>query len=309
MKKTIILIATVLITSNLFAQKATYTFKGKDKEETITITKTPKRLALFTPYMTEIAMALGLEDKIVFGSKESDVLSQFKRAYNKIPNKQIGHGIRLTKEEFLLLRPDFFSSNFNPEATGTTKELKQKGIAPFIPNTISKQNATLKDVYADILLLGKIFNVEKKANEIVEKMKLKLLQKQKDFKNKPDAQKPKVMVMAKLNNGTTIFSSLTTDLINKANGKNVFEEVSNRYKLVPHKEVLEKNPDVIFIIDVQSKGVSVEAKKEYLKRHPILKNVSAVKNNKVYGINMSDVSPSTRNVDFIIKMNELIYKK
>lgn len=309
MKKSTLLIAICFfIYSNIKAQKIIYTYKGKDKKTLITIKKPPKKLALFTPYITEIALALGLGNKIVFGSSEGGVLPQFKNEYNKIPNRQIGHGIRLTKEEFLLLKPDFFSSNFNPEATGTLEELKKRGISPFVPYTISKQNATLDDVYNDILLLGKIFKKQKKAKEIVNGMKLKLKKAKETLKSKPDGEKPKVMVMAKLNNGTTIFSSLATDLINKANGKNVFEEVSSRYKLVPHKEVLEKNPDVILIMDVQSKGVSVEAKKEYLKSHFLLRDVNAVKNNKMYKINMSDVSPSTRNVDFIIKMNELIYK-
>lgn len=289
-----------------------YTYKDHGNNITVKVSKSPKRATLFTPHITEMFLALGLEDKIVFGSKEGEVLPEFKEEYEKIPNKQIGHSNRLTKEAFLLLEPDFISTDYalQPEKTGTAKDLIEKGILPYTPSSIGKENATLEDVFFDFLTLGKIFGIEKKAEVLVESMKEKLAKAQKTFKSKPDNQKPKVMIMSSFRNGIWIFSSLATDLINKANGRNVYEEVNNTYELVSFESAAHKNPDVIFIIHIESSTGKnkMEEKMKTFKTHPILKNINAVKNNKLYEISFPEVSPGVRNVDFIVKTNHLIYK-
>lgn len=289
-----------------------YTYKDHGNDITVKVTKAPKRAALFTPHITEMLLALDLKDRIVFGSTEGDILPRFQKAYNEIPNKQIGHAIRLTKEAFLLLEADFISTDYplQPEKTGTAKDLIENGILPYTPTAIDKRNATLDDVFFDFLTLGKIFKVNDKAEKLVNKMKTKLEKAQKTFKNKPNKEKPKVMVMSSFKNGIWIHSSLANDLIHKANGISAFEDISNTYELVSFESVAHRNPDVIFIINVVSSGGEnkMEEKIKTLKTHPILKELKAVKNNKIYEIAFLDVSPGVRNVDFIIKMNELIYQ-
>ena len=54
--------------------------------------------------------------------------------------------------------------------------------------------------------------------------------------------------------------------------------------------------------------MSVEEKTEFLKKHPILKNINAVKTNSIYPVNFADVSPGVRNIDFIIRLNKVLYQ-
>lgn len=63
-----------------------------------------------------------------------------------------------------------------------------------------------------------------------------------------------------------------------------------------------------FITDTESRGMTIEEKAEFLRQHPILKNINAVKTNSIYPVNFADVSPGIRNVDFIIRLNKILYQ-
>lgn len=259
--------------------------------------------------MTEMLLALGLGDRIVVGTTEGDVLPEFKEAYEKVPNKFIGHSFKMTKEAFLLLEPDFASGDgdLSAESTGSPEELLQQGIAPFTLKSIETPNATLETVFEDFRMLGRIFNVNEKAEEVVKNMQNKLAEARKTFVDKPENEKKKIMIISSFNNGIWVFSSLTTDLARLANGKNVFADTESAYEFVSYESAVDRNPDVIFITDTTSRQMTIEQKIAFLKQHPILKNINAVRNNNIHGVNFADVSPGVRNVDFIIRMNKILY--
>lgn len=291
-------------------EKVEYIYKDGDKDHKVRITTPPQRAAVFTPHMTEMLLALGLEDRMVLGTTEGPVLPLFEKAYEKVPNKAIGHSFKMTKEAFLLMEPDFASGDgdLKPESTGSAEELIQQGIAPFTLKTISNTDATLETVYEDFYMLGRIFNVNDKAKEVVEGMKKKLADAKKTFTEVPENERKKVMVISSYNNGIWVFSSLTSELIKQANGRNVYDDVDNQYEFVSYESAVDRNPDVIFITDTESRGMSIEEKTDFLKKHPILKNINAVKNGQIYGVNFADVSPGIRNIDFIIRLHKILYQ-
>lgn len=287
--------------------KVEYTYLDADREIPVIITTPPQRAAIFNPYTTEILLALGLEDRMVIGSTEGDVLPEFKEAYQKVPLKLIGHGFRMNKEEFLLNKPDFAAGNLSADTSGDPQELLAQGIAPFQLNSLDTPNATLEMVYDDIELLGKIFDVSDRAKEVVAKMKNKLTEAQKTFVDRPKNEKKKVLVLS-YKGGIGAFGSLVTDLINKAGGVNIYEDIDARYEFVSYESVLERNPDAIFIIDIQSRPQTIQEKMEIFKTDPVLKATNAVRNNQIYEVNLADVTPGVRNVDFIIRVNEILYQ-
>lgn len=292
-------------------EKVEYIYRDGDKNYTVSITIPPRRAALFTPHMTEMLLALGLEDRIVLGTTEGPVHPDFERAYEKVPNKAIGHSMRLTKEAFLLMEPDFASGDgdLKPESTGSAEDLIAAGISPFTLKTVGITKATLETVYEDFLMLGKIFNVSEKAQEVIEGMKTKLAEAKKAFIDKPENEKKKVMIISSYNNGAWVFASLATDLVRQANGINIYEDVDNQYEFVSYESIVARNPDVIFITDTESRGMTIDEKADFLRQHPILKNINAVKTNSIYPVNFADVSPGVRNVDFIIRLNKILYQK
>ena len=289
-------------------QKVEYIYKDGGRDIPVEITSPPQRAALFNPYTTEILLALGLEDKIIIGSTEGELLPEFRKAYEKVPQKLKGHGFRMDKEAFLLSKPDFAAGNINAEIAGSPEELIKLGISPYNLRSLDDiPNPTLNDVYDDIHLLGRIFNVEDRAKDLVNKMKKKLEVAQKDFVNPENGKKKKVLILS-YRGGIAAFSALATDLVNKAHGINIYQDLHERFEFVTPERVLERNPDAIFIIDIKSRPEPVEEKMEIFRTNPVLKNTNAVKNNQIYKIDLEDVTPGVRNVDFIIRLNNILYK-
>ena len=108
------------------------------------------------------------------------------------------------------------------------------------------------------------------------------------------------MILSSINNGIWVFSSLSADLVRQAGGINIYEDAGTAYEFVSFESVVHRNPDVIFITDTQSRNMTPEEKANIIKNHPILKDINAVK--------IADVSPGVRNVDFIIRLNKVLYQ-
>lgn len=288
-----------------------YFYKDADRDIPVTITAPPQRAALFNPYSVEMLLAMGLEDKIIVGTTEGDVPPEYQKAYEKVPQRFVGHSFKMTKEAFLLAEPDFAVGNMSAESTGSPEELIAQGIAPFDLKSLDTPNATLEMVYEDIEMLGKIFNVPDRATKIVEGMKKKLADAQKEYAKIPENEKKKVLILSyrKDKGGIAAFSALATDLVAKANGVNIYKDIDTRYEFVSNESVLERNPDAIFIIDIVSRNnlQTMQQKKDIFYNDPVLKATNAVKNGQVYEVNLAEVGPSPRNVDFIIKLNKILY--
>lgn len=285
-----------------------YYFNNGSDSLMIEVKKTPQKAVLFSHFMTEMLLALDLGDKIVVGTEEGQVYPDFKEAYNKIPKKLAGHHALYTKEEFLLSGVDFVSGwdeAIRAESTGTPKELVEKGIYPFTAKSI-RDFQTLDTVYEDFYTLGKIFGVEKKAEKVVEGMKNKLAQAEKFFVKKSDVEKKKVLIFSSIENGIYVSGGLTTDLINRAGGKNIYEELGADHEMVSFESLVHRNPDIILIAHLAG-GMDFEEKKKVLKSHPALQNLPAIKNDNIHSIALEDISPGVRNIDFIIKLNGLMY--
>lgn len=287
-----------------------YVYDNGQERLNVVMDKSIERAVLLTPYVTEMALEIGVEDKIVLGSTtEGGILPKHKKTFDALPNKMLGHHFHITKEAFLLMEPDFvsgFPEDIRVETTGSPKELISKKIYPFLLEAVNIQNATLNDVFRDIERLGKVFREDIKANSIIKEQKKKINEAK---LIKPKSEKKKVMIMYyPFANGVWVYSSLVTDLINRAYGENVFSDVESQYELVSYESILDRNPDVIFVVTLL-KDASLETEIRDLKSHPVLKNVKAVQTEDIHSVKLEDVYPSIRNVDFIIKMNEIFYKK
>lgn len=288
----------------------TYYFNNGEDSLMVEVKKTPQKVALFSHFMTEMFLALDLGDKIVLGTTEGEILPEFKEKYQKVPNKLTGHHAVFSKEAFLLLGVDFISGwdqAIRAETTGSPEELISNGIYPFVVKSI-RDNEKLETVYEDFHTLGKIFGVEDRAKKVVNDMRAKLQKVQSTLVQKPEQEKKKIMIFSSIDNGIYVAGGLTTDLINKAGGKNVYEEIGADHEMVSFESMVHKNPDLILIAHLGG-GDSFEKKVEVLKTHPALKDLPAVKENKIHQITLEDISPGVRNIDFIIKLNKLMYER
>lgn len=272
---------------------------------------TPRQKAVtLSQFMTEMLLALDLGDRMVGTALlDNPILPEFKEAYDKIPELEIGEGHNISKEAFIATGADFVSGwdmSINEQTTGVPDELIKKDITPFLAKSYAP-DAKVETVYEDFDLLGKIFGVEDKAKEVVDKMKS-------DIKNVTDKvgkikeeDRPKVMVYdSGEDKAMAVGCGLANNLIELAGGKNVFGKENKPYINATWESVVAKNPEVIVVTDYLA-GSPVQEKIDFLKKHPALKNVDAVKNNKIYVVGLADLSPGVRNSQVIKKMNGYFY--
>lgn len=291
------------------SENYTYLYNNGSDSLLVELKKTPEKAVLFSHFATEMLLALGLGDKIVVGTTEGKIYPTFQKDFDKIPKKILGHHALYTKEEFLLSGADFVSGwddAIRAETTGTPQELVEKGIYPFVARSI-RDFETLDTVYEDFYTLGKIFNVQKKAEEVVNGMKNKLAEAERSLK-RTMGEKQKVLVFSEIENGLYVSGGLTTDLINRAGGKNIYEELGADHEMVSFESLVHRNPDIIIIVNM-AEDMGYEMKKKILKGHPALQNLPAVKSDNIHSIALEEISPGVRNVDFIIELNRLMYDR
>lgn len=283
-----------------------FTYSNRGEEYEVIVDKPREKAVTLSQFMTEMLLALGLEERMVATALlDNPILPEYEEVYKEIPILSVGEGHSVSKESFLSTGVDFVSgwdSSISDETTGSPDELIEKGITPFMAKAYDV-DATIETVYEDFKLLGEIFGVQDKANEVIEKMKKDI----KEVTNKVGEisleERVKMMVYdSGENDAVVVGGGLANDLIKTAGGNNIFgEEGTDPYINASFESIIAKNPQVILVTDYEA-GTLPEEKIEFLKSHPALKNVDAIKNNKIYVVGLSDLSPGVRNPMVIEKM-------
>ena len=146
---------------------------GEMREETFK--KPPKRVVCIWQNSIENLLALGVGDRIVaaMGLPDGSYLRpEYRETYAKIPYTSMEN---LDMETVMLQDPDLivgWASSFDKKTLRGTDFWEGRGVGTYIaPGSSSKiQVHTIDYEYQDILNLGKIFDREEKAQELVSKM-------------------------------------------------------------------------------------------------------------------------------------------
>lgn len=292
-------------------EKVEYVYSDGAQDYKVIVDAPKQKAVTLSQFMTEMLLALDLGDRMVGTALlDNPILPQFKEAYDKIPDLEVGEGHSISKEAFVATGADFVSgwdSSISEQTTGSPKELIDKGIAPFMAKSYSP-DATVETVYEDFTLLGKIFGVEDKSKEVIENMKNDIKTVEDKVGDVKEEDRVKMMVYdSGEKDAMVVGSGLANNLIEIAGGKNVFgKDAEKPYINVSWESVVEKNPEVILVTDFLA-GQPAQEKIDYLKSHPALKDVPAIKNNKIYVVKLADLSPGIRNPMVIEEMHGYFY--
>ncbi|MGL4731188.1 MAG: ABC transporter substrate-binding protein [Clostridium sp.] len=261
----------------------------------------PKKAVSLSGFTTEMLLALGLEDSVAgYSFQDNEVLPEYKDAHSKLT--KLGD-VMPTKEAVLGTGADFITgwmSTFGEENFNSSF-CKENGIKIYVPKC-ENPNATMETVYEDFTNLGKIFNVEDKSEKVISDMKTEI---EKVSSKIPKDSKPiKTFVYDSGEDSPfTACSGLPTDLIRLAGGENIFKDGEKPWAKVTWEEVVKRNPEQI-IITTYSASDDVEKKINFLKTHEGLKDVDAIKNNKIFVLGLADVTAGVRNPSAIKTMAE-----
>lgn len=238
-----------------------------------------QRVVSVLPSYTEIIFELGAGDNLVGVTnfcnkpKEAEKISK------------VGDYLNPDIEAIYRLRPDIIFIG----------EWKNNIIEKFSKNkrvriVVIPQEKSVEDIYTTIKIIAKYLGKEKKASEIIKKMKDEISKavKVKKFK--------KVYVEVDRDMWTCGSSSFISDIISKAGGVNIFNDINKSYFKTSWEEVIKRNPDVIILM-------SGDSKEDFLKRQ-MSDRISAVKSSKVFVLSKEDrdiISRPTPSIVSIIK--------
>lgn len=277
-----------------------FTLVTKDDQE-VTFDHVPERVLSTNPNTGEQLMALGLGDKIIGTCyNNAQIPEQWREEYESKPVIAEKYP---SLEVVIDLDPDFIygrSSAFSDKDTAiaTHDKLTELGIMSLSSIEGYKQGCDVEDVYQDFYNLGRIFQVEDKANEVVDAMKEKIA----GIEEKLDGvETVKVLNFDSVRDDGiyTPGNNFTSKLIRHAGGVNVYEDLENTWNTVSVESVVEANPDVIVINDYGD--TPIEEKIDYLNNTEVFSDITAVKNQNYLVITLPEVFASTRVADTVEK--------
>ena len=301
MKKLLYLIAAAsIIGGAAFAQT---TVESCDR--TVSFDAPPKRAISNDVNLTEMMLVLGLADHMVgyTGISGWKTLDEEMRANVKqLPELSSKYP---TKEVIVGANADFFFAGWNygmkvgGEVTPETLEpfgVKVYELTESCTHIMKKGKASIDDMYADLLNLGSIFNVEDKAEKLVSDYKSEL----KSFKDNLETGEPVRAFVYDSGEDTPFTAGLyamPTALIEAAGGVNVMNGFEKSWGTVTWEEVVAQNPEVIIIVNYGS--VTAEQKRDFMMSNPAFANIEAVKSDRFVTLEYVEATPGPRNIKAI----------
>ena len=272
---------------------------------TVSFDAPPKRAISNDVNLTEMMLVLGLADHMVgyTGISGWKTLDEEMRANVKqLPELSSKYP---TKEVIVGANADFFFAGWNygmkvgGEVTPETLEpfgVKVYELTESCTHIMKKGKASIDDMYADLLNLGAIFDVEDTAKNLVNNYKAEL----KSFKDDLETGEPVRAFVYDSGEDTPFTAGLyamPTALIEAAGGVNVMNGFEKSWGTVTWEEVIAQNPEVIVIVNYGS--VTAEQKRAFMMSNPAFANIDAVKNDRFVTLEYVEATPGPRNIKAI----------
>ncbi len=248
----------------------------ENNDQVHVFTEIPKRAVTLNQHVTEVMLALGLQEYMVGTSYlDDEILPEFKEVYNQIPVLSDQYP---SQEVFLAAEPDFayagWRSAFRDDNVGTVDQLAEFGIHAYLHESSTVVGPTIEHIYQDIRNISKIFQVIERGEELIHRMETEL-EKIKAAIPKGEAQ-PRVFVFDSGDTAPfTVGKNFLNSIISMAGASNIFHDIDSNWGEVSWEEVVERDPEVIIIVDYGE--TTAEEKRQQLLNHPALTDVTAIK--------------------------------
>ncbi|MFD1150888.1 ABC transporter substrate-binding protein [Saccharothrix hoggarensis] len=267
----------------------------------------PSRVVTNDTGITELMFALGLADRmagyVIGPGQAGDVASSPWRAdFERVPKL----GEQITKELVQGARADLVFAGWNygfSESTGFTPDsLAELGVATYqlteaCRNGVGRQRGImppLDALYTDLRNLGRIFGVERKAEELVEGYRKQVA----DAEKLVTGHRPKVFLY---DSGldqpfTSGRNAAPHDIIGKAGGENIFGDLDDSWTTVGWEAVVARDPEVVLINDYADGDATTPAEKRaFLESYGPLADVAAIKEKRFFVLPYAALVEGPRN--------------
>ncbi len=280
----------------------------------VTFDKAPERAVSNDVNLTEMMLALKLQDRMVgytgvSGWKTLD--EKLREGVRELPELSPKYP---SKEVLLGANADFYFAgwNYGMKVGGevTPETLAPLGIKVYELTescifVMQKNKPTMDDMFVDLLNLGRIFRVEDRAQALVAGYRKQLGEIQAKIGHIDRPTRVFVYDSGEEKPFTSGRYGIPTAMIEAAGGVNVMDDVDKSWTEVSWEPVIEKNPEVIVIVDYGQ--VTAAQKIAFLKGNPAFKNIDAVKNDRFVVLPYVEATPGPRNIEAIAALAKALH--
>ncbi|MGF6396959.1 iron complex transport system substrate-binding protein [Pseudomonas frederiksbergensis] len=299
--RSLLCLTLLLGSAQAFAEATKYPLTVQSCNREVTFKQAPKHAVSHDINMTQMMLALGLKPQMagysgVTGWKS--VTPQMQTILDGLPELAAKYP---SVETLLNANVDFFFAgwDYGMRVGGdlTPQTLQPLGINVYeltesCAFVMKRPPASLEDTYNDLRNLGKIFDVQDRANAVIAQMQAQVAEVRKDLPtDKPrvflyDSGEDRAMTSGRL--------GMPQALIDAAGGRNILDDVEASWTRVNWENVVERNPQVIVIVDYGE--VTAEQKEQFLLNNQALQSVDAIKNQHFIVIPYVQATPGIDNV-------------
>ncbi|NMY99626.1 ABC transporter substrate-binding protein [Pseudomonas proteolytica] len=299
--RSLLSLALLLGTAQAFAEATHYPLKIQSCNREVTFNQAPEHAVSHDINMTQMMLALGLKSRMVGYSGVTgwkSVTPQMAQLLDGLPELASKYP---SVETLLNANVDFFFAgwDYGMRVGGdlTPQTLQPLGInvlelTESCAFVMKRPAATLDDTYNDLRNLGKIFDVQERANALITRMQAQVADIQKNL----PAEKPRVFLYDSGEDRAMTSGRLGMPqaLIEAAGGRNILDDVDASWTRINWETVVERNPQVIVIVDYSE--ISAAQKQQFLLDNPALQAVDAIKHQRFIVIPYVQATPGIDNV-------------
>ncbi|MCZ7432726.1 ABC transporter substrate-binding protein [Streptomyces sp. WMMC1477] len=282
-----------------------------------TFASAPERVVTNDVGITEIMFSLGLTEHMagyVMPDRHGETADvPWADGYEKTEWLSKGY---ITKEIAVEAKADLVFAGWNygfNEAEGfTPATLEKLDIGSYLLTESCRNGegkargvmSPLDALYTDLRNLGRVFDVEDRAEKMISDFRRRIeavQEKAPEGEDRPrvflyDAGQDKPLTSGRF--------AGPHDIITKAGGDHVMKDLEDSWVTVGWETVVEHDPEIIVINDYGD--VTAEQKEKFLKSFAPLKNVSAIRNDRIVVLDYVDLVESPRNVAAVETLGEYI---
>ena len=291
----------LLGSAHALAEATHYPLTIQSCNREVTFQQAPKHAVSHDINMTQMMLALGLKPQMAGYSGVSGwkaVTPDMQTLLDGLPELAAKYP---SVETLLNANVDFFFAgwDYGMRVGGdlTPQTLQPLGINVYeltesCAFVMKRPPATLEDTYNDLRNLGKIFDVQDRANALIGAMQAQVA----EIRQGLPAEKPRVFLYDSGEDRAMTSGRLGMPqaLIDAAGGRNVLDDVEASWTRVNWETVVERNPQVIVIVDYSE--ITADQKIRFLLNNKALQSVDAIKHQHFIVIPYVQATPGIDNV-------------
>ncbi len=295
---------------------STYPVTVESCGESITFDSMPKRALSFDTNMTEIMLALGLEDNMVgYWISGVPVANEYEEQVKNIPLISTETWPPPSLEVILNFDPDFvfgaWNYNFSEESGVTPEKLAATGVMSYVLTesciAVGMQpDESLESTYTDILNMGRIFGVEARAIELVNQMREKITAVQSKIGNVDTPLRGFYYGGGADTAFTAGKYAMATKMMNAVGAENIFGDVEDDWiPAAGWEKVIELDPEFIMIDDTPWE--SAEQRIKTLESLPQLASITAIREKRYIVLQWTYILPGMEMDEGIEALAKALY--